>query len=203
MATYQELQDRINTDYLNRGNFIEQTKAGIKAGIRHYENRRWAFNETSVALATSAGVSFVEFPSNFISLDKLQLTDNGIDYKLIRRDLDWILDANSQRTENVPTDYTIYQNRINLSPIPDDAYALPIYYIKRLPELTAQTDTNEWLDPPWVDIIAYHAAKLVWGVSIRNDAETAKFASLEKIAFDTMVSHLEQTLSNRIIPTSF
>lgn len=203
MATFQELQDRINTDYLNRGNFIEQTKAGIKAAIRHYENRRWAFNETSVALATSAGVSFVDFPDNLITLDFVQITDNGITDKLNIRDHEWLLEANSDLVQNLPSDFSTYQHRINLHPVPAGVYAIPIHYIKRLPELVAQTDTNEWLESPWVDIIAYHAAKLVWGVSIRNDSETAKFSALEKIAYDTMVSHLEQSLSNRITPTSF
>lgn len=203
MATFQEVQDRINTQYLNRGTFIEETKTAIKAAIRNYENRRWTFNETSVAVATSAGVAFVAFPNNFLIIEKLQITVDSTELELYRRDRAWILAANATRAQGQPTDYATFQNRINLSAIPDDAYALPIHFIKKLPALDSAGSTNGFLQDIWQDVICYHAAKVVWGVAIRNDEEAAKFASLERIAMMNVTEHLEQTTHGKLKPTSF
>lgn len=203
MATFVEIQNRINNDYLNRGTFIEETKNAIKAAIRSYENRRWAFNETAVALATSAGVAYVAFPSNLIRLDQLQITVNSVDYDLIRRDRAWITAANATRSQAQPTDFATYLNRINLSAIPDDVYALPLHYIKRLQTLSADTDTNAWLEGTWQDVICYHAAKIVWGASIRNDKEAAKFQGMELDALSRVTEHIEQYASGQIKSTSF
>jgi hypothetical protein len=203
MATYQEVQDRINNEYLNRGTFIQETKTAIKAAIRFYERQRWDFNETSVALATSAGQSYITFPDNYLILDHLQITVDGIDEKLERRDKAWILSRNAARDEGIPTDFATFQNRINLSPIPDDTYAVPIHYIKHLDELSAATDTNAWLEGAFEDLICYHAAKIVWGVAIRNDKEAAKFASMESMVYSRLTEHHEQTTASKITPTSF
>lgn len=203
MATYQEVQDRINNEYLNRGTFIEETKTAIKAAIRHYEKRHWNFNETAVALATSAGQSYVTFPSNYLILDSLQITVDGIDEDLIRRNRAWIQSRNAIRSQAIPTDFATYLNRINLSPIPDAIYALPFEYVKRLDTLSAATDTNAWLEGAFEDLICYHAAKIVWGVAIRNDKEAAKFAGLENIVLSGLESHFDETTSGKITPTEF
>jgi hypothetical protein len=203
VATFQEVQDRINNEYLNRGTFIEETKTGIRAAIRHYSYRRLIFNETSVAVATSAGVSYVAFPNNFLILDKLEITINGFEIPLNRRDRDYILTMNATRATGQPTDYALYQNRINLALIPDAAYALPVHYLKQLPDLASAGSTNAFLDGAWQDVICYHAAKIVWAVCLRNDTEAAKFANLEQMALPTAQSHTEQYGTGKLTPTSF
>ena len=203
MSTYQQIQDRINEEYLNRGTFITETKTAIKAAIRHYEQRRVGFNQTATTLTTSAGQSFLSFPSNFLILDQLQITVNGQDLDLNRRDKAWIVSRNATRSQSQPTDYATYQNRINLSAIPNSAYSCPLHYLKKLPELSAQGDTNLWITGAWEDVIVYHAAKIVWAVSIRNDKEAAKFAQLEKDALVTAQGLFEQQEVGRIPPTQF
>lgn len=203
MSTYQEIQDRINEEYLNRGTFITETKTAIKAAIRHYEHRRVGFNQTATALTTSAGQSFLSFPSNFLILDQLQITVNGQDLDLNRRDKAWIVSRNATRSRSQPTDYATYQNRINLSAIPNAAYSCPLHYIKRLPTLSAQTDTNTWIDGVWEDVIVYHAAKVVWAVSIRNEKEAAKFAAFERDALQSALGLEDQQSFGQITPTSF
>lgn len=203
MSTYQQIQDRINEEYLNRGTFITETKTAIKAAIRHYEHRRLDFNQTATALTTSAGQSYLSVPSNFLILDQLQITVNGQDLDLNRRDKAWIVSRNATRSQSQPTDYATYQGRINLSAIPNSAYSCPLHYIKQLPELSAQTDTNTWITGVWEDVIVYHAAKVVWAVSIRNDKEAEKFAALERQALGSAVGLFEQQEYGRITPTSF
>lgn len=191
MSTFIEVQNRINDDFLNR-NFGAETRRAIQAAIRHYERKRWSFNETSTAIVTSSSVSFVAFPSNFLVLDELRITVNGEDLPLEKRDPTYIRDMNLSNQPGQPTDYAIYQNRVEVGVTPDSAYSLPIYYIKSLPTLSADSDTNAWITGGMEDVIAYHAAKLMWATVIRNEKETAKYAGLEQMALSNMTSHNEQ-----------
>jgi len=202
MATFKEVQDRINNEYLNRTTFIEETKTAIKAAIRFYEKRRWVFNETAVALATSAGAIDVSFPDNFLILDHIALTDAGENFELRERNYSELLNLNAQGHQAQPTHYAVYNQNIQLHPIPETIYAIQIGYVKRLETISAATDTNAWLED-FQDVICYHAAKLVWGMSIRNDKEAAKFASLEQMALQEIDEHFIRTVSGRITPSGY
>lgn len=203
MSTLLEVRNRINNDFLNR-QFGDETLNAIKAAVRHYERKRWTFNETSTALTTSAGQAFVSFPDNLLILDDIRITINGESQPLLPRDPQFIRDSNMSNVQGQPVFYALYQDRVELSLIPNSAYAVPIYYIKQLPELSADNDTNAWLQGGMQDVIAYHAAKLIWGTVIRNDGEAAKFQKLENDAVDNMEGfHEQRRTPNRLKPTSF
>ncbi len=203
MSTFIEVQNRINGDFLNR-NFGAETQRAIKAAIRHHERKRWNFNETATTLTTSSSVGFVTLPSNFLILDDLQITVSGEDLPLYSQNPQTIRDMNVSRALAEPTHYAIYQNRIELALIPDSAYSLPVYYIKSLTALSADSDTNAWLEGVMEDVIAYHAAKLMWATVLRNDKEAMKFAALEATALSNMASFNEQRRTpGRLKPTSF
>lgn len=203
MATFIEVQDRINNEFLNRTTFLQETKTAIKAAIRHYERKRWTFNESSVELASSAGGISVALPDNFLILDNLVITSAGIDYDLNVRSLSYIRRMNARDIQGLPTDYCLYARALQLAPIPDAIYAMPLDYIKQLPALSADDDTNPFLEGNFGDAITYHAAKLVWGVSLRNDAEASKFASLEQLAMLEVKEHFIEQFSGKIEPTEF
>lgn len=202
MSTFGQIQDRINLDFLNRSDLIQETKRAIKASIRYYEQQRWWFNETSTAVLCSAGQTFVSLPANFLVLDSLQITLNSADYSLRRNDIDWLRDANAVRSTGQPTDFAIYQNRIELFPIPSSAYSLPIHYIKQLTPLSADTDTNAWLSAA-EDCITYRATMLMLlGVMDKADKAPA-FALLEAQALSTLNRANEQRLNHILKATPF
>lgn len=203
MSTFIEVQNRINEDYLNR-QFGAETRRAIKAAIRHHERKRWSFNETSTALTSSASVGFVSLPSNFLVLDDLRIEINGEPHQLLKREPNHIRNMNLAAQPSQPTHFAIYQRRIELALIPDSAYSLPVYYIKQLTPLSADSDTNEWLEGGMEDLIAYHAAKLMWATVLRNDREAAKYAALEQTALMNVTSHHEQYRTpGKLKPTSF
>lgn len=203
MSTFIEVQNRINSDFLNR-DYGAETRRAIQASIRHFERERWPFNETSTALTTSAGQSFVLLPDNFLILDDLRLTVNSADEPLFSRDPQFIRDSNMNNTPGQPVYYALYQNRIEFSLVPDSAYAVPCYYIKQLPTLSADSDTNAWIQGGMEDIIAYHAAMLMWATVIRNDAEAVKYRALRNEAVTDMdAHHVQRRTPNRIKPTQF
>lgn len=203
MSTFIEVQNRVNADFLNR-NFGAETRRAIQAAVRHYERQRWDFNETSTALTTSAGVGFVSVPSNFLILDDLRITISGENLPLTERDPDYIRTMNISQARAEPTDYAIYQRRIELALIPDSAYSIQTYYIKSLPQLSADTDENAWLQGGMQDVIAYHASKLMWATILRNDREAAKYQALEQTALTQITGFHEQYRKpGKLKPTSF
>lgn len=202
MSTYLEIQNRINSDYLNRTTFGSETKRAILAAVRHYERERWTFNTTSTAVTASSSQTFVTMPTNLLSLDDLRLTINGESLDLTRRDPQWIRDNGTAKTYGPPTDYAIYQNRFEMFPIPDSAYSLPCFYIKRLDVLSADADTNAWTTD-MEDLIVFHAAKLMWANVLRKDSEAMKFAALEKDAYAEAQSYRMQHFLTRLKSTRF
>ena len=79
MATYKDLQDRIALDYLNRMTLGNEVKRAIQNSIKTYESTRYWFNEASTATATSAGIAFINIPSDFLTLDRLEVTFDSSD----------------------------------------------------------------------------------------------------------------------------
>lgn len=203
MPTLIEVQNRINADFLNR-DFGAETRRAIQATIRSRQHQRWGFNETATDLTTSAGQAFLSLPSNLLILDDVRLTVNGEDLPLLARDPQFVRDSNMNGVTGQPVYYALYQNRIQLSLTPDSAYAVPVYYVKALTELSADSDTNAWLEGGMQDVIAYGAAKLMWGTVIRDDKQEAKFEKLERKAETMMEGHHEQRRTpNSLKPTEF
>lgn len=203
MPTLLEVQNRINSDFLNR-NFGAETLRAVQAAVRAYERTRWTFNETSTALTTTAGQSFLDLPSNLLILDDIRLTANGESLPLLSREPQFIRDSNMSNVQGQPVFYALYQDRVELALTPDSAYSVPVYYVKSLPELLQDDDTNEWIQGGMQDVIAYHAAKLIWGTVVRNDIEAAKFQKLENDALTRIEAHHEQRRTpNRLRPTQF
>lgn len=202
MSTYGQIQDRINLDYLNRSNFANETRRSIQAAVRHYERKPWWFNETATSIVTSAGQTFVAFPANYHKLELLQITIASADYKLIQRDFDWIKRANTARTRGQPTDFCIYQNRIELFPIPDAIYTLPISYLHKFPALSASTDTSDWTSAV-EDLVVYHATKLMWSNVLRNTEEALKYQALEQESLKAILAENEGRMLSTIKATRF
>lgn len=141
MSTYRDMQDRIALDYLNRTDLLPEIKRAIINSIKATEAERFWFNETAVA---AVAVSAVAVPSNFIALDRLEITIASADYQLMQRSFDEIRDMNVSRITGQPTSFAYHANAFQLALYPDSAYAMICYYIKSLPVLSADTDTNVW-----------------------------------------------------------
>lgn len=203
MSSYIDLQNRVNLDYLNRTGFGAETQRAIKAAIRRYESTNWGFNEDSTAMATSSGQAFVSFPSDFLVLSDLRIVVNAENLPLTRQNPRYIRDMNMANNIGQPTDYAIYANRFELALKPDSAWTINVYYLKALPELALDTDSNEWTTGAMEDVIVYHAAKLMWANILRNDKEALKFAQLEKTALNTVEGQNEQNRLFKITATRF
>ncbi len=141
MSTFKDLQETIALDYLNRVDLIPETKRAIIRAIKTTEAQRFWFNETATALVASTAVAV---PSNFLLLDRLEITIAASDYQILERSFSEIRDMNVSRITGQPTNFAYHANAFQLALYPDSAYPLICYYIKSLPALVLDTDTNVW-----------------------------------------------------------
>ena len=149
--TYGDMQTRIENE-LHRSDLATNNHItdAIKSAIKHFERERWYFNEatTSSSLTTSAGLATYALPSDFMKLDSLKITINGwkntVD-PMPYNEMD-ARDAGNTATQGPPAWHAIYAEVLRLYPVPDGTYVQTISYQKRLPTLSASTDTNAWVD---------------------------------------------------------
>lgn len=203
MSSYSDLQQRVASDYINRSDFTNEIKRAILASIRFYERTRWRFNETATAIACSAGQAYIALPSNFLVKDYLQISASGGLMPLWQTDIQGILELRQTSATGIPTHYHIRQNRIELAIVPDSAYSIPLYYLKTLPELSADADTNSWTTGLHQDLICYHAAAEIWSNTLRNATEASRFKQLEAMALSQLGMEQMQFDHTGTKPTQF
>lgn len=177
MATYLETQTRIANE-LSRDDLTAEIKLAILSAIDYYKKRRWPWNETASTLTTTASVAYVALPSNYIELDKLQITIGSNNVKMRQQPMYDIIEWRTNSTTGQPTDYAIYQNRVELYPTPNDAYNLPIYYLYELTVLSADADTNTWLTDA-EELIRLHAKKDLYVNKIKNTKAAQDMQAME------------------------
>lgn len=204
MATYEQVQDRINNEFLDRSDLTAETKTAIKATIRHYERKRFPFNESSTAFATSASVSATTLSTAFFSVDYVRLFyQASASYELTKCAMGDLLNMRAGAiAQGMPTHYALYGLNIEYFPIPDSAWTVTVHGIHQLSALSASSDTNDWLSAA-EDLIVYGATKLVWANVLRNKEEAANFQVLEEDAYNVLQEATEQRLATGIRPTKF
>ncbi len=172
MSSYLELQQRVE-GYIHRTDFRTEVKQELLSAIREYERRRWRFNQTATAIACSAGQAFLALPSNFLVLDFLEI-DLGSRIPLHNRDLAYIRRMNASSATGSPTDFTLYNDQIQLAVIPDSAYSVTCQYIKSLDALSADADTNEWTTGVMQDVVVHCATASMFDTILRDDKQAVK-----------------------------
>ena len=203
MATYKDLQDRIALDYLNRMTLVPEVKRAIQNCIKTYECNRYWFNEGSTAIATTAAQGYAAVPSDFIELDRLNLTYAGQTMPLSRWE-DWdIQDANIGLATGVPVAFSYKFDRFNFFPTPDSAYTLNVYYLKTLPTLSADADTNAWTNEA-ANLIAHAATVDLMSGVLQSDATMiARHVAMMERAQTELDTRNSLRITNRLKPTRF
>lgn len=157
MATYREMQDRINLDYLNRTDLASETKRAIIRAIKHYEKKRFWFNMTSTALAIGTASTTVAIPADFLALDFATVRDSSKDSIVVMRSFDRIAYKNQDTSgSGVPAEICYHRDTLNFTPKPSSATNLTVYYTHSLAVLSADSDTNAWTSAA-EDLIIHHA----------------------------------------------
>jgi len=202
MPIYSDILNRVALECLNRTDLHSDISSAAQQTIRSMENQRFWFNETSTALTAVVSVETVAVPANFLSIQYLQVTQNSANIALVPVPFDMIRFLNINNTVGLPTRYCQYGPKFHLANIPDSAYPIPCYYIKRLPALVAATDTNDWLSAA-EDVVVYGAATIV-SAMLGDVTAAAKFMQLQTMFYNHRLIRLRDTQRDtRIKPTTF
>ena len=183
MATYKDLQDRINLDYLNNMTLVSEVKRAIVNCVRYYETHRFWFNETATALACVSGQSYLSVPTDMLELDRLEVTVDGSQDVLTPADFPTIRAMNMNGQGGAPTHYNYRGDRFELGTIPNSAYSVTCYYVHKYPTLSADSDSNPWTNEA-ADLIAHAATvELMSGVlQVADDRKIARHRAAMEMA---------------------
>lgn len=204
MATYKDLQDRIALDYLNRYDVLPAVKRAIQNAVLCYENQRWWFNETATTTTTTANVASLGVPADFLILDRIEVAHSGAHDTLIQSTFDEVRDMNIGSVPGVPSHFNYRGDKFNLALIPFSAYSATIYYIHKLPVLSADTDSSVWTNEAG-NLIAHAACIDVMGttLNINDDRTLAKHERMRQNALYEMHLRNAQRFTTKLRATSF
>lgn len=202
VSTYGEMQTRIATE-LVRDNISNEIKAAIQSAIKHYETTRFWFNEVTATALTAVNQERYPVPSNMIELDSLNMTSNGTNDPLTRRDWSYIDGISTSSSTGRPQDFCIYRDEIYLYPIPDAVYTLTLAYVKSLSTLTLDADTNAWMTD--AEILIRSKAKWNLFTNLIRDYEAADRMRDQEMTELSRLSGLtaRKISSGRLRPTQF
>lgn len=204
MGTYRDLQDRITLDYLNRTNLGDAVKRAIKNAIKHYEVRRFWFNETSTALTTTASQSFLDMPADLFKLDMLEITYSGATTALLEEPFSVIRAMNATSATSVPTHFATRGSHFEFALIPNAAYPITVQYMQTLTPLVGDLDTNAWTTE--AENLICHAATLDILISVlhvADDTRVQRHSSMLAMAWTELCLRNEARQVRRLRATRF
>jgi hypothetical protein len=163
MATFLDMQLRINQDYLNRFDLGAETKNAIQRAIKAYEKERFWFNSTATALTVGTASNTVAIPADFLALDFATIRDASADYIITIRSFDRLAyrlqnsQAGGLSASGIAAEIAYHQDQLFFAPKPQSATTITIRYTQAFPALSADTDTNGFTSAA-EDLIVFHAA---------------------------------------------
>lgn len=206
-STFLQMQQRIADD-LDRSDLYSQTKLAINRAISYYKTEPFWFKETSSSFPTVANQEEYIYgtgsvPSDVEMIDIMECQLNGSKSPMVEITPFELEAKQSLLASGEPREYAQYQNRIKLYPIPNQVATILIKYTKNYTDLSADSDTNDWLTYA-EDLIE---ARARWWLNSRiiKDREAANDDALHEIvalqALRTLNEH--KTGQGEVIPTEF
>ena len=193
MSTFGVMADRI-ADELNRTDLTTQIQYAIKTAIKVYDKQRFWFNESrSFTFPTVAAQEFytssdnADIP-NLLAIDTVQIAITSTDKYLLQRvsyEQMEAISSNGTVDQGQPTWFCYYNKQIRLYPIPDAAYTIRVSGHWALSDLSATTDTNNWMTDAEILIrsrakreLFTHVIRDVEGVAAMVQAENEELRAL-------------------------
>lgn len=146
MANFLKLQTIIE-DAILRPDVNAQVKEAINMAIARYSKARLWFVETRQDFNTTQGDWFYTtpiIPDDIRQIDYMRITVNNVYYDLNQRDIQFIISANVNGNQGQPVDWAWWDQSIYFYPVPQDTYAISIFYQKTYAPLVDPTDANDW-----------------------------------------------------------
>lgn len=175
LSSYNGLKDTI-ASYLARTDLANEIPSFIQlAEVRLRRDLRLRQMLSIATINTTANVSTVNLPSDFLMLRDLHINTNPV--VALKYDVPNVFYKNTASTvSGIPLNYTSLSTTIQLSPIPDTAYELKMLYYAAPPFLSNANATNTFLTI-CPDLLLYGALGEAEPY-LMNDARLSTWASM-------------------------
>lgn len=194
MADLGTLKSRIANE-IHRTDLTSDIAYAISDAIKFYQNKRFAFNQTRANFNTVAGTEFYTPFTDIGQIDSIVITVNQRKVQLE----EWPYLAleeisTTTNTQSQPWSWAWYGEQIRLYPIPDQAYALTISYLKRIDEPATDGTSNEWTEDA-EDLIRASAKMRLYRDVLHDDENGIRAASAETTALRRLLRDSRQLVT--------
>lgn len=201
MSTYGIMKARIADD-LARTDLTSNIATAILDAIKHYERKRFYWNEAIASFSTVVGQEWysstdASWIPNIVELDSLRISISGRPWPLAAKTMDDMefLTAGTA-TNGDPSAYCYYRQQIRLYPVPNQVRTMSAAYVQRFTTLSADSDTNAWMTDGEA-LIRTRAKILLWEDTIRGDAGKKEGAFLRGKERDILDAIKAETISRQ------
>lgn len=203
MSTYLDMITDIQDEYVGESITVAQIKKAIQRAISFYENTPFYFNQKTETGASFPTVSGQEYYSstdladipNIVKIYSANVTVSGNKQPLNPVDFNEIDEQQTGNVTGVPYVYAGFQQKLRLYPIPNAIYTVKLSYIYKFATLSADADTNAWMNDG-EELIRESAKKRLALNVFYSDSAAKRAAGLEKDAFDGLRQETKQRLPN-------
>ena len=140
LSTYTELQASV-ADFLNRSDLATVIPDFVTLAEAEF-NRLLKTREMSVRTRAPIDSQYVKLPADYLALTNVELLTNPVT-PMRFLDPESLDEHRSKSQTGQPIYYSIIQNSLEFSPVPDGAYDIEIVYYQRVPPLA--TNETSWL----------------------------------------------------------
>lgn len=143
-------------------------------------------------------------PSDFMVEHRLEIVVSGTGVNENRQPL-LPMSTNSQDqvplANGIPTNYYIKKDRVTISPVPQQAYTMRLYYSPRVADLTSDSDTPD-IPEQFMEFVAILAA---YDGFIKDDRAPENLVA-KKLTYETLLKQMSedrtQDMSRQVVQTS-
>ena len=194
MATYLDMQTRIADEMLNEPITTAQIKLAIQGAINDWSNEQFYFDQKNGTFNTVANQEYYT-STDFADIPNMQrvfvanITINGS--KIPIKGVDFA-DIDAQQPGTVtgpPLAWANYNQQLRMYPIPDAVYAMSFSYLYNLPTLSADADTNAWMNDG-EELIRQGAKRRLWYDVLYNAQNGQLCQQLENDAAEIGRAHV-------------
>lgn len=210
LSTYAEVRTRI-TNELNETDVATDVANAVQSVIREHETTRFRFNEArDFTLTTVVGqaiytITDASWIPTVVRLDDKAYVTVNSQFRQMRRDefFDLELKSDNSAAQGQPWKFAYFASTLRLYPIPDAAYPVRFFGVKRLSTLSADSDTNAWTVEG--ELLTIYAAKR-WLLQhvIQDDGYATAMAAAEQAERNRLITEKAlQTARGRLTATRF